>query len=160
MREGEGLEKDLEPAKTPGASRLRRLSVHGKFGGRCAYCGQEITLKGMQIDHIQPRFKFGADSLDNLNPACASCNNWKHSFTLDEFRAELEAQTERLRRYSSQFRIAERFGLVAQAAIKVLFYFERTMARSAPNPSSGEGTSDVTPSTVQGVEAQAPGGRA
>jgi hypothetical protein len=38
--------------------------------------------------------------------------------------------------------------------------YEAETARSAPNPSAGEGTTDVTPSTVQGVEAQAPGGLA
>jgi hypothetical protein len=89
----------------------------------------------MQVDHILPKFKWGTDDLDNLHPACASCNNWKHSFTVEEFRAELEAQPERLRKYHASYRIGERYGLVAQAATKVVFHFERV---ALPEPDGGE----------------------
>lgn len=101
-----------------------REKVHAKFGGRCAYCGNPIEIQKMQVDHIMPKFKGGTDELCNLHPACASCNNWKHSFSLEEFRSELEAQPARLRKYSAGFRIGERFGLVAQAAERVKFHFE------------------------------------
>ena len=33
--------------------RVRRL-VYNKFDGRCAYCGQPIEFKDMQVDHIKP----------------------------------------------------------------------------------------------------------
>jgi hypothetical protein len=102
----------------------RRETNHAKFGGRCAYCGQPVELKKMHVDHITPKFKWGTDDMSNLNPACASCNNWKHSFTVEEFRKELEAQPARLREYHASYRIGERFGLVAQTAEKIVFHFE------------------------------------
>lgn len=104
--------------------RCDRARIHAKFGGRCAYCGQPIEIKGMQVDHVLPRFKGGGNEDENLMPACASCNNWKHSFTLEEFRGELEAQVERLERYSASYRIAKRFGLVTPRVGKVKFHFE------------------------------------
>lgn len=113
----------------------KRQAVHEKFGGRCAYCGHPVEIKKMQIDHIVAKFRFGTDDLANLHPACASCNNWKHSFTVEEFRKELESQPDRLRKYHASFRIGERFGLVAQAASKVTFYFERQPAQ--PHPPTG-----------------------
>ena len=30
----------------------KRLKVYNKFDGRCAYCGQKIEYKDMQVDHI------------------------------------------------------------------------------------------------------------
>lgn len=112
----------------------RRLAVHSKFGGKCAYCGLEIDIKKMQVDHIEPKFRGGSDDMGNLHPACASCNNWKHSFTLQEFRAELEAQPDRLRKYHASYRIGERFGLVRQAAEKVVFHFEKSITTPKDKP--------------------------
>jgi len=55
---------------------IRELT-HKKYNGRCAYCGCDITLKTMQVDHIKPKINGGNDDLENLNPACRVCNNWK-----------------------------------------------------------------------------------
>jgi hypothetical protein len=118
-----------------------RGQIHQKFGGRCAYCGQEITVKDMQVDHIIPKrhyseihgclivkakkfTEYGLNDTRNLNPACRPCNNRKSSCTLEEFREEIAAQVTRLRRDSNQFRLAERFGLVVATEQPVLFYFE------------------------------------
>lgn len=103
-----------------------RIRVHAKYGGCCAYCGVEISLLGMQIDHIVARAHGGANVFENLNPACASCNKFKTVWSLEEFRAELAAQVDRARRGSLNFRLAERFGLVRVVSTDVVFHFERT----------------------------------
>lgn len=111
-----------------------RQQVHAKYGGKCAYCGTAIILPQMQVDHIEP-IRRGLMQLpeeierlshiDNLNPACAACNNRKRTHPLEEFREEIAAQISRLRRDSNQFKLAERFGLVTVNEQPVVFYFER-----------------------------------
>lgn len=118
--------------------KIDRQSVYQKYDGHCAYCGKEITLKQMQVDHIIPLYrkypnheieqygkKRGTHNLDNLNPSCARCNRWKSDFTLEQFRNEISLQVERLRRDSSAFRMAEDFGLIKSMwGSKVVFHFE------------------------------------
>lgn len=120
----------------------RREAIHAKFGGKCAYCGQPIDIKKMQVDHIYPKFRGGTDEDCNLHPACASCNNWKHSFSLEEFRRELEAQHDRLVRFSAGYRIASRFGLVSRGAERVVFHFEKGEAPEIP-------WSDIFPDSLE-----------
>ncbi len=113
-----------------------RKQAHDKCGGRCAYCGEDITLKTMQVDHIRPKrnFYYGAgrdipdydvDDIRNLNPSCRKCNNFKNVFSLEEFRQQLESQVDRARRYSVNFRMAEKFGLVQVEERPIVFYFEK-----------------------------------
>lgn len=118
-----------------------RQQVHKKCGGRCAYCGEEVTLKTMQVDHIRPKrnFHYGlrseipdydVDDIRNLNPSCRKCNNFKTAMSLEEFRQQLESQVDRARRYSVNFRMAEKFGLIRAEERSIVFYFERS---SKPN---------------------------
>lgn len=103
-----------------------RAKVYAKCGGHCAYCGVEITLKGMSIDHIHPRSCGGTNDISNLNPACRQCNNFKAVWSLEEFRQNLQQQVERARKYSVNFRNAERFGMVKVVGTEIVFHFERT----------------------------------
>lgn len=112
-----------------------RKTVHQKYGGRCAYCGQEITLKQMHVDHLKPIFRgwldehkperAGTDTIDNMMPACRACNLWKSTHSLEQFRVELSAQIGRLRLRSAAFRMAERFGQVRPTSEDVVFWFEK-----------------------------------
>lgn len=117
--------------------KIDRQLIYQKFNGRCAYCGKEITLKQMQVDHIEPinrgyskdefvRYnkKQGSDEYDNLNPSCARCNRWKSNFTIEQFRNEISQQVERLKRDSSAFRMASDYFLVIHGRSKVIFHFE------------------------------------
>lgn len=101
-----------------------REQVYQKYGGRCAYCGKEITLKQMQVDHIHPQYLGGNDDYDNLNPSCRVCNNWKLTHSVEQFRYEIEMQIDRLRLRSANFRMAERYGLVEITRKPVIFWFE------------------------------------
>jgi len=116
-----------------------RLKVFNKYNGRCAYCGVSIVYEKFHVDHIEPLFRGstnkdlehfgrtkGRNSIENYNPSCVSCNSSKSTFTLDQWRGELELKTSRIRRDSSTFRILERFGKVKVKDVSIVFYFEKT----------------------------------
>lgn len=111
-----------------------RKKVHAKYGGRCAYCGEKVSLSKMQVDHIiplrrglmmLPEEKERLEHIDNLNPACGPCNHRKRTHSVEEFREEIASQVARLRRDRNQFRMAERFGLIKVTGEPVTFWFER-----------------------------------
>ena len=100
-----------------------RDQVKQKYNGRCGYCGEKKDV--LQIDHVVPIAHFhGTNDISNLMPACISCNNYKDVFSVEQFRSEISQQVERLRKYSMNFRLAERYGLVVETTQKVEFYFE------------------------------------
>lgn len=108
--------------------KINRQRVYDKYDGHCAYCGTEITLKQMQVDHIQakwntwsdaeinrrPGFVRGSDEESNLNPSCARCNKWKATFSVEQFRKEIELQRQRLRRDSSAYRMSLDYNLITE----------------------------------------------
>lgn len=53
--------------------------------GCCIYCGTHVSESKMEIEHVIPKSKGGADSLNNLVLACSSCNQAKGSLDLKEF---------------------------------------------------------------------------
>ena len=104
----------------------KRLEIYNKFGGHCAYCGIEIDLCNMQIDHIKSKAS-GYSNLnepENFNPACPICNNWKHSDNIESFRRSILQQVRKCRDYSRNFKMAERYGLVQEVIKPIVFYFE------------------------------------
>jgi len=116
----------------------KRQQVYDKCDGHCAYCGVEITLKQMQVDHIQPHWHTfteqqasqskivkGSHDLDNLNPSCARCNKWKSTYSVEHFRKVVETSLDRLKRDTPNFRLARDYGLIEVIEKPVIFYFER-----------------------------------
>jgi 5-methylcytosine-specific restriction endonuclease McrA len=108
-----------------------RQIIKDKYNNKCAYCGCELP-KIWQADHIQPivRNSDGTcknpqnEVLSNYNPSCPSCNTQKNSFTLEQFRSNIEQFVNSLNQYSTQYKFAKRYGLVTETNIKVKFYFE------------------------------------
>ena len=49
------------------------------YNFRCAYCGKRTHLAR---DHIIPISRSGSDSMDNIVPACKTCNSSKHAKAL------------------------------------------------------------------------------
>ncbi len=124
--------------------KIDREVVHAKYDGHCAYCGCEITVKQMQVDHIIPKrqysethgclivncqkfTEYGLDDIRNLNPACRVCNNWKLTHSIEQFRHEISMQVERVRAKTAGFRMSEKYGLVQEIKQPVIFYFERVV---------------------------------
>ena len=106
-----------------------RRRVYEKYGGRCAYCGQPIAYRDMQVEHLVPLAKGGADREENYMPSCHTCNHYKHTLTIEQFRAEIGRLTARLRERSYIYRLALRHGRIREATKPVRFYFEKEEER-------------------------------
>jgi len=100
-----------------------RTMIHDMFSGRCAYCGQEIFLSDMHVDHITPQYRGGDSSPENLYPSCRSCNLWKSTYTVEEFRREIGLQRSRLKKVPG-YRLAMKYGLIRETGKSVKFHFE------------------------------------
>lgn len=112
-------------------SKLKRAAVYDKYEGHCAYCGREITIKQMQVDHKTPRYHWddgnwpdSADDIDNLMPSCAHCNHYKGGFELDSFRRNVAALDLTLSK-THKIRVAQGFGIVTLRPWDGVFYFEK-----------------------------------
>lgn len=113
------------PPKRRKLTKAERQQIYAKCDGHCAYCGTSIAIEQMQVDHIIPIRRGGADELDNMLPACRSCNHYKDSMTIELFRQSVERWPEILMRDSVTYRNAVRFGVVTPTPHQVMFYFER-----------------------------------
>ncbi len=118
--------------------KINRVDVYNKCSGHCAYCGKDITIKEMQVDHVKPLYRNddvktltvlgverGDDSFENLLPSCARCNKWKSTFSLENFRNVVQTSIDRLGRDTPNFRLARDYGLLNITENKVIFYFEK-----------------------------------
>jgi 5-methylcytosine-specific restriction endonuclease McrA len=70
------------------------LALAARYDGKCAYRGEVGPL---QVDHRTPLSRGGANSIDNILPACRKCNTEKGQLTEAEFRARLAAEQGQLR---------------------------------------------------------------
>lgn len=103
---------------------INRQAILDKFDGHCAYCGKEITLKEMQVDHIKPLCNGGTNDSDNLNPSCRRCNHYKRSGDTEVLRWLVGGLIERLKK-NYIFKVALDYGLITLNEWNGKFYFER-----------------------------------
>ena len=81
------------------ASAKIKNDVWKTTGGLCLYCGKETLPFGgneedaFVVDHLIPRIKGGTNDINNLVPACKSCNSKKGDLTIDEMRKRLVGST-------------------------------------------------------------------
>ena len=68
---------------------MERKMILNKFQRHCAYCGCQISIDDMQVDHIIPKWKGGSDEANNLNPSCRMCNFYKGGNDIETFRKRL-----------------------------------------------------------------------
>lgn len=114
-----------------------RERIYNKYNGHCAYCGTHITLSEMQVDHLQPKWHNlsdeechkmglvrGTDEESNLMPSCRACNYYKHTMSIEGFRARLAGLTARLMK-EFDARLAYRHGMIKILEWDRKFYFER-----------------------------------
>ena len=96
--------------------------IFNRFNGRCAYCGSELTIKDMTVDHIIPKRNGGNNKYKNLFPACKSCNHEKGHLFINAYRRHKKTLV------LHQLIIAEAYGLVEKMPSehnRLKFYFER-----------------------------------
>ena len=101
-----------------------REEVYAKCDGHCAYCGCEISMKEMQIDHLEPFYNGGKDNIENLMPSCRQCNFYKSAFYLITFRSEIHKLLERCKKLFI-VRLAIKYGILTVGNWDGMFYFER-----------------------------------
>lgn len=58
----------------------QRRAVAKRARGCCEYCRSQTSFstQTLSVEHIVPRHKDGATTLDNLALACQGCNGYKH----------------------------------------------------------------------------------
>ncbi|PAR35832.1 HNH endonuclease [Vibrio metoecus] len=128
-------------------SKQRKL-VWEKSGGKCWYCGCDLPKNGWHADHYYPivrlleenrnekgrllGYKTGKDCLypeldkiENLVPACAPCNNFKHSLSPEQYRIAIANQFENVLKNSTGLRQLQRLNLVDLDKKPVVFWFEK-----------------------------------
>ena len=113
--------------------KIREL-VYSKYNGRCAYCGERIDIKDMQIDHYIPLARNwpdgwlhrqrGTDEISNLMPSCRSCNFHKGMSDIEQFRESLQHGIACCQR-DFTYRMMVRYGLVQETPHRIVFYFEK-----------------------------------
>ena len=57
--------------------------VLSAYGMKCAACGRSASEKGFQQDHKVPRLRGGGDNIENWQPLCDECNNFKSTACRD-----------------------------------------------------------------------------
>lgn len=113
-----------------------REKVWNKYDKCCAYCGIELEYKQLQVDHIEAhwhnceennsyRVTKGKHEIENFNPSCARCNRWKSTFDIEGFRNEIQQQLIRLKRDSSNYRMALDYKMIIEDNKPIEFFFER-----------------------------------
>ena len=105
-------------------SKNKRADIYKSLNGRCAYCGELIVYDNMQVEHVQPLSRNGADIEENMLPSCHDCNTIKDNRNLEEFRSMLENMVEDVFKSRSEYIVAEKFGLIKTISQPVKFYFE------------------------------------
>lgn len=101
-----------------------REKVWNKYNHHCAYCGQIIEYRDMQVDHVISIKRGGKSTISNLNPSCRRCNHYKRAGTLEHFRKMLSEMEEKvLGTYLGK--VAKDYGMVKWVRWDKKFFFER-----------------------------------
>ena len=133
--------KDEQRKKRKSFTKKERQAVYDKCNGHCAYCGCELDIKDMQIDHVvsvgwssyggqesQRLIDEGKmNEIDNLLPACRQCNFYKSMNDLEGFRRNLREILWNTCTDTFQARLAMKYGMVVKHEWDGLFYFERNI---------------------------------
>lgn len=110
--------------------KMIRQQVYEKYNGHCAYCGCELDIKDMQVDHLDSVYRAEYEGrevnnhIDNFMPACRQCNYYKGTSTIDEFRRKI-LHLERTALISFPVRLAQKYGIVQVKEWDMKFYFEK-----------------------------------
>lgn len=109
-------------------SKSVRQQVYKKYDGHCAYCGRQIGIKDMQIDHFIPKRGWseqGSDELENLMPSCRLCNHYKRANSLETFRRYISEIPKKLKQ-NYIYKVGLVYGNVIENEKPITFYFERS----------------------------------
>lgn len=89
-------------------SKRIRFEVFKRDGFRCQYCGKTPPGVTLEVDHINPKSKGGADDINNYITACFDCNRGKGARKLDQVPTTLSEQDKLLIEREEQIREHEK----------------------------------------------------
>lgn len=124
--------------------KIDRDKVKMKFGGKCAYTGQDLG-DDWQVDHMTSKYVHGyrkiegdVNDISNLMPALRIVNHYKREKGLESFRRYMLTFHKRLyklpkkttvpateRRIIYMNKIADAFGITTEKPFDGVFYFEK-----------------------------------
>jgi 5-methylcytosine-specific restriction endonuclease McrA len=84
--------------------KLNRRNIYYRDRNTCQYCGKTLPTNQLNIDHVVPRSKGGANSWSNLVCSCLKCNRKKADLLLKDAGMKL-LSTPREPRQSAQLEI-------------------------------------------------------
>lgn len=94
-----------------------------KCNKRCAYCGQDLAYKDMQVDHVRSVHCGGVNDIENLMPSCRMCNYYKGAGGVEFLRKELRQVNKRLTKPFLN-RLAIQYGIMELKEWDGKFYYE------------------------------------
>lgn len=115
--------------------KINRQRVYERCNGHCGYCGKDIAIKDMQVDHMTPKwrlrdpiyFKATVDqieSYDNYMPTCRRCNHYKREKDVEGFRVFMKTLHGRLEK-DYKVKVAVDYRVVQIVPFDGIFYFEK-----------------------------------
>ena len=119
----------------------QREAVFNKYGGRCAYCGCELTLRTMQVDHIKAVYASSLenngvetqdDNLENLNPSCRQCNFYKGTLDIEQLQKKIMTTLYETCQNTFQAKLAKKLGMMVVTQFDK-FYFEKNFNHDTSN---------------------------
>jgi 5-methylcytosine-specific restriction endonuclease McrA len=124
--------------------KINRTDIYNKYDGHCAYCGCEIDIKNMQVDHIISKlrthyYKLDINNKENLNPSCKECNHYKRATPLEDFRnwllGKLHLRLKKLPKNPKSFKsirrknyllvIAKKYNIESDKPFDKIFFYEK-----------------------------------
>ena len=118
-----------------------RILVWNKYHHHCAYCGNPIEYKDMQVDHFIPQrlaWWFRTDvyiakyhlqgyvhDISNLMPSCRRCNHYKRGELPEAFRIIMKTIHERIAQIYI-CKVAQDFGIMELKPWNGIFYYEKS----------------------------------
>jgi len=104
--------------------KLLREEIWNKYNKCCAYCGNDLLYKNMQVDHKLPKRRGGSDNKNNLMPSCRRCNHYKRAHSLKRFRELMKTLHKRIQNQYIN-KVAIDYGVIKIEPFDGIFYFER-----------------------------------
>ena len=82
---------------SPEHSHKEWLEKFQQHGFHCHYCEKLLTFSTVTKDHLVPICRKGTDKIDNIVPCCMPCNRMKAWRTAEEFRADFQELSTKVR---------------------------------------------------------------
>jgi 5-methylcytosine-specific restriction endonuclease McrA len=92
-----------------------RLQVLNKYGCKCAYCGNALTISTLKLDSTN----------NQLYPSCMRCKRRKGSKSIEQFRLHIAVVHKQLQYLNSKYSLCKDYGMVADVSNEVIFHFEK-----------------------------------